>query len=102
GAFLGDAVLLGGEACNGFGSLAVSGHGESPKGVPSHMGAAWPVRKRVAGSGTGSCTSGLSRELLPTGGQIKARGSSCFCGKGSQADGLGWDSPSRRRPKRRR
>src|SRR3546814_9013531 len=32
-AFLGDAVLLGGEAGNGFGALAVGAHGGSPDGV---------------------------------------------------------------------
>src|SRR5690606_21972079 len=38
GAFLGDAVLLGGEPGDGFGALAIGAHGGAPYGVPPIWG----------------------------------------------------------------
>src|SRR3546814_19210431 len=60
-AFLGDAVLLGGEAGNGFGALAVGAHGGSPDGVLPTWGRRGGFESSAAGNGCGSCRSGFSQ-----------------------------------------
>src|SRR3546814_3964455 len=60
-AFLGDAVLLGGEPGDGFGALAVGAHGGSPDGVLPEWGQRGGFESSAAGNGCGSCRSGFSR-----------------------------------------
>src|SRR3546814_20400132 len=56
-AFLGDAVLLGGEAGNGLGALAVGAHGASPAVVLPTWGRRGGFESSAAGIGCGSSTS---------------------------------------------
>src|SRR3546814_13338122 len=59
-AFLGDAVLLGGEAGNGFGALAVVAHGGPPYGSLPTCGRRGGFVRNEAGHGSGPGRSDLS------------------------------------------